>query len=203
MRVSDDPVALAKELQATLARVVAAGGDYWSHASLAETAIAEKDWDSAEAHLRKALDAPGVDGRADRHRHRLAAPHHPRRDQRRPQEEVGPHRRGDSHPRGRPEQDRRQGQQHHLPDRRLARPTHLPTSAPPGPRARRRSSCGHARPAAAMRSWKSWVELARGNGVSGTGTSRNAHRGAQPSATSKTSRRSGAIVRRTSSLCAR
>jgi hypothetical protein len=61
MRVPDDPVALAKELQATLARVVVGGGDYWGHASLAETAIAEEDWGSTEAHLRKALDASGVD----------------------------------------------------------------------------------------------------------------------------------------------
>jgi hypothetical protein len=39
------------------------------------------------------------------------------------QEEARAHGRGHPHPRGRPEQDRRQGQRHHLPDRRVARPT--------------------------------------------------------------------------------
>jgi hypothetical protein len=57
----------------------------------------------------------------------LAAPHHPRRHLRRAQEETRAHGRGDPHPRGRPQPDRRQGQQHRLPDRSVARSTGLPT----------------------------------------------------------------------------
>jgi Protein of unknown function (DUF3489) len=53
--------------------------------------------------------------------------HHPRRHLRRAQEEAGPHRRGDSHERGRTQQDRRQGQRHHLPDHSVARPADLPS----------------------------------------------------------------------------
>ena len=67
----------------------------------------------------RAAQAPrGRHGRADRRGHRLAAPHHPRRHLRRAQEEARAHGRGHPHPRGRPQQDRRQGQQHRLPDRR-------------------------------------------------------------------------------------
>jgi hypothetical protein len=71
---------------------------------------------------------------------------HPRRNQRRPQEEARADGRGLPHPRGRPQQDRRQGQQHRLPDRRVARPRRLPTSTPPRPHARRRSLRSSDRP---------------------------------------------------------
>ena len=83
----------------------------------------------------RAAQAPrGRHGRADRRGHRLAAPHHPRRDQRRAQEEARTHGRGHAHPRGRPQQDRRQGQQHRLPDHRV----------PVRPAAERRRSAAHA-----------------------------------------------------------
>ena len=70
-------------------------------------------------HDRDAQAPRGRHRRADRRRHRLAAPHHPRRHLRRAQEEARAHRRGHPHPRGRPQQDRRQGQQHRLPDHRV------------------------------------------------------------------------------------
>lgn len=65
----------------------------------------------------------------------------------------------------------------------------------------RRSSIGAARPRPLR--VNSEVSFTRGNGSSGTGTSRNAHSGAQPSRTSKTSSRSGAMAAATRSVCAR
>ena len=60
--------------------------------------------------------------RADRCGHRLAASHDPRRHLRRAQEEAGAQGRGHAHPRGRPQQARRQGQHHRLPDPRVRKP---------------------------------------------------------------------------------
>ena len=54
---------------------------------------------------------------------------------------------------------------------------------------------------AAMRRRIAFASFKRGNGWRGTGTSRNAHSGAHPSATSNTRSRSGGQVARTFSLC--
>jgi hypothetical protein len=59
----------------------------------------------------------------DRRGDRVAAPHHPGRHLRRAQEEARPHGRSHPHPRGRAQQDWRQGQRDHLPDRSVACPT--------------------------------------------------------------------------------
>ena len=72
-------------------------------------------------HDRAAQAARGRDRRADRRRHRMAEAYDPRRHLRRAQEEARPQRRGHAHPRGRPQQDRRQEQHHRLPDHRMGR----------------------------------------------------------------------------------